>query len=111
MKLIKAYVRNFMTGRVLQALKDLNAPRLTVIGIKALGDEISPDQLQVSAKLGTSYTPMDKIELICNDECMDRVKDCIIDSARTGYKGDGLIAVSPVEEAISIRTGEKAVKG
>lgn len=110
MKLIKAYVRTFMASQVLDKLKALKAPRVTVIDAKALGDEISHDDLEISAKLGSTYTTMVKIELICSDECAKRVKDTIIAAARTGHKGDGLIATSPVEEATSIRTGKKAIK-
>ena len=121
MKLIKAYVRSFMIGRVLDALKALNAPRMTVLDVKALDDEIPHEDLEILAKLGSTYklsanffgtyTTMVKIELICNDERGKKVKDAIIAAARTGYKGDGLIAISPVEKAMSIRTGKKAIKG
>lgn len=52
---------------------------------------------------------MVKIEIICTDDCVERVKETILDNARTGYKGDGLIAISPVDEAISIRTGKNGV--
>jgi len=54
---------------------------------------------------------MAKIELICNEQCVEKVIKIIIETARTGYKGDGLVAISPIEEAISIRTGIKAIKG
>lgn len=50
---------------------------------------------------------MVKIELVCNDDCIERVKNTILESARTGRKGDGLIAISPVEQAIKIKSGEK----
>jgi nitrogen regulatory protein PII len=53
---------------------------------------------------------MAKIELICNDECAKRVQKTIIETARTGHKGDGIVAISPIEEAISIRTGKKQLK-
>ena len=111
MKLIRAYVRNFISGRVLGALRALKAPRMTVINVKDLGDEIPHEKLAVSAKLGSTYTTMVKIELICNDDCAERIKDTIIKAARTGHKGDGLIAVSPVEEAINIKTGKRAIRG
>ena len=111
MKLIKAYVRSFMASKVVSALKDLKAPRMTVLDAKALGDEIGHESLEVSAKVGSTYTRMVKIELICNDECAERVKKTIRIVARTGHKGDGLVAVSRVEEAIGIRTGKKAIKG
>ena len=107
MKLIKAYVRTFMADRVISALKELEAPRISTIDVKALGDEIPADQLEVSSELGSTYTNVVKIELICPDECVQEIKEAILKNARTGHKGDGIIAVSPVEEAINIRTGER----
>lgn len=109
MKLVKAYIRTFLAENVINALKELNAPRLTTIDVKALGDEVDPSDLKISAELGSSYTTMVKLELICSDDCIERVKETILKHAQTGYKGDGLIAVSPVDEAISIRTGEKGI--
>ena len=106
MKLLKAYVRTFMADKVLGALKELKAPRISAIDVKALGDEINPDQLEISAELGSTYTTMVKIELICTDECVNKIKMIILKNAQTGHKGDGLIAISPVEEAINIRTGK-----
>jgi nitrogen regulatory protein P-II 1 len=98
-----------MVDRVLEALKELKAPRISAIEVKAFGDEIDPDQLEISADLGSTYTKMVKIELICTDACVERVKETILKHARTGYKGDGLITISPVEEAISIRTGKNGI--
>jgi nitrogen regulatory protein P-II 1 len=109
MKLLKAYVRTFMADGVINALKELKAPRISAIDVKALGDEIDPNELEISAELGSTYTTMVKIELICTDECIERVKEVILKHARTGYKGDGLITISPVEEAISIRTGKNGI--
>jgi len=109
MKLLKAYIRTFLADSVIDALKKLNAPRLTAIDVKALGDEVDPDDLRISSELGSSYTTMVKIELICTDDCVERVKETLLKHAKTGHKGDGLIAISPVEEAISIRTGKNEV--
>jgi nitrogen regulatory protein PII len=93
MKLVKAYIRRFLVGDVIRAIERINGPRITAIDVKALGDEVEDDQL----------------EIICMDECIERVKETILRHARTGYKGDGLIAISPIEEAISIRTGKNGV--
>lgn len=41
MKLLKAYVRTFMADGVINALQELKAPRISVIDVKALGDEDS----------------------------------------------------------------------
>lgn len=109
MKLIKAYVRAFLAEDVINALKNLKAPRLTTIAVKALGDEIDPKDLKISVELSSTYTTMVKIELICTNECVERVKETILKHASTGHKGDGLIAILPVDEAISIRTGKDGV--
>ncbi len=109
MKLLTAYVRTFMADRVINALKELKAPRISAIDVKALGDEIDPNELEVSTELGSTYTTMVKIELICTDECVERIKDAILKKARTGYKGDGLVTISPVDETISIRTGKNDI--
>ncbi len=109
MKLVKAYVRTFMADEVVNALKELKAPRISAIDVKAPGDEIDPQKLEISTELGSTYTTMVKIELVCTDHCAERVKETILKHARTGYKGDGLIAISPVEEAISIRTGKPGI--
>ncbi len=106
MKLLTAYVRTFMADNVINDLKKLKAPRFTAIDVKTLGDEIQPDQLEISAELGSTYTTMVKLELICSDECAEMVKDAVLAQARTGYKGDGLVVISSVEEALNIRTGK-----
>lgn len=110
MKLIKAYVRTFMADDVIHALKEIGAPRLTAIDVRALGDEIAPEQLDISAELGSTYTTMVKLELVCNERCVKKAIKVIQEKARTGRKGDGIIVVSPIEEFINIRTGEKEEK-
>lgn len=107
MKLIKAYVRTFIADEVIHALKEIGAPRLTAINVRALGDEIAPEQLNLSAQLGSTYTTMVKLELVCNDKCVGKAIKVIQKKARTGRKGDGIIVVSPIEDVIKIRTGEK----
>lgn len=106
LKLVKAYVRTFKVPEVIHALKSLGAPRLTAIDVMELGDEVSSNQLEISGELDTTYTTMVKLELVCNEDCVPKVKDVILKTARTGYKGDGIIAVSPIEEAVSVRTGK-----
>lgn len=56
MKLGKAYVRTFMADKVINALKELKAPRFSAIDVKGLGDEADPGQFEISAKLDSIYT-------------------------------------------------------
>ena len=48
-----------------------------------------------------------KLEVVVEDGLVERVVETITAAARTGRIGDGKIFVSPVEEAIRIRTGER----
>lgn len=107
MKLIKAYVRTFMVDDVIHALKKMGAPRLTATDVRAVGDEIAPEQLDISTELSSTYTTMVKLELVCTEECVYKASEIIQKKARTGRKGDGVIVISPIEEVIRIRTGEK----
>lgn len=110
MKLVKAYVRTFMVDDVIHALKEMGAPRLTAIDVRALGDEIAPEKLDISTELGSTYTSMVKLELVCSDECIKKAIEIIQKKARTGQKGDGIIVITPIEDIIKIRTGERGKK-
>jgi nitrogen regulatory protein P-II 1 len=107
MKLVKAYVRTFMVQGVVEALRDVGMPRLTAIDVRRLGDEIDPQELKLSAELGSTYTTMVKLELICEDDYVEKAVNIIKEKAKTGHKGDGLIAVSVLEKVIKIRNGEQ----
>ena len=54
-----------------------------------------------------NIVPKVKIEVVVEDDEADAVIDAVMASARTGEVGDGKIFVSPVEEVIRIRTGER----
>lgn len=105
MKLIKAYIRTYMSDKVIHELERIGSPRLTAIDIRALGDEINPKHLEISSKHAGTYTTMVKLEIVCSDGEVDKTVDTILKNARTGYKGDGIVIISPVEKVINVRTG------
>lgn len=106
MKLIKAYIRTYMADKVIHALEEIGAPRLTAIDIRALGDEINPKHLEISSKHAGTYTTMVKLEIFCAAKEIEKTVNTILKNARTGYKGDGIIIISPIEKVLNIRTGK-----
>ncbi len=106
MKLVKAYIRTYMSDKVIHALEEIGSPRLTAIDIRALGDEINPKHLEISSKHAGTYTTMVKLEIVCGEGDVEKTVETILGNARTGYKGDGIVIISPVEKVIKIRTGE-----
>jgi len=107
MKLIRAYVRIFMVEDVVHALEEAGAPGITAIAIREMGREVDKQDFRVSSEYGTTYTPMVELEIVCPDEEVHKLVEIIQKKAQTGRKGDGLIFISPVEEAFRIRTGER----
>ena len=81
-----------MADKVVDALKDSMASPITVMGAPALGDTIGHQVLEALAKVGCTHTKMVRIDLICNDESIEEIKETIIETAKAGHKGDGLIA-------------------
>lgn len=99
MKLIKAYIRTYVAYDVILALESAGAPRISAIDIRERGDEVDPEQVELSPEVG-AYTAMTKLELVVPDERVDAFVNRIAEIARTGSSGrpgDGWIVVSPVE--------------
>ena len=56
------------------------------------------------------FLPKVKIEVVIADELVDKAVEAIQNAARTGRIGDGKIFISPIEQAIRIRTGESGTE-
>ncbi len=106
MKLIKAYIRTNMIDKVIQALEAGGFTDMTIIDVRAIRSGIDPKDLEYSVELAERYMNVAKLDMVLRDEDVDRAKDIILKTARTGRKGDGFIYTSPVDEAIHIRTGK-----
>jgi len=52
------------------------------------------------------YVPKVKIEIIANDEMLDEIVERIKKNAYSGHKGDGMIFIYDLRNAIRIMTGE-----
>ncbi len=52
------------------------------------------------------FLPKLKIEVVVPDGIVEQVIEAVTKAARTGKIGDGKIFVTPVDQAVRIRTGE-----
>jgi nitrogen regulatory protein P-II 1 len=105
MKEIKAYVRVHMLDKVIRALEAAGFTDMTVIDVRAIRRQLRSQDLAYSLELAKRYMNVAKLAIVVRDDDVAAVSDIICTSARTGTKGDGLIYVTPVEQAIHIRTG------
>lgn len=106
MKLISAIVKPFKLDDVRAALSEIGIAGLTVYEVKGFGRQKGHTELYRGAEYVVDYIPKMKIEIAVEDDQVEPVIDAIIESARTGKIGDGKIFVSPLENAIRVRTSE-----
>lgn len=110
MKLIKAYIRQRKTEEVYNALNVEGYCCMTFVECEGTGQYSDQEKVHISAKypFADAYRVI-KLEILVADEHVDLVVELIRKNGRTGYRGDGLIMVSPVEEVYKIRTDEKGI--
>jgi nitrogen regulatory protein P-II 1 len=106
MILIRAYIRTIVVYDVIQALTKAGAQWLSVVNVMGLGEELDREKMILSSEVG-KYTKMAKLEFVCNEPCKEVAVKIIRKLAAKGADNDGIIVVSPVNEAISVKTGER----
>lgn len=107
MKEIRAYIRINMLSAVIRGLEDGGFTGITVIDMRALRRGLPDEDIYYSVELAERYMSVASLTIVVRDADVNVVTHLIRARARTGKKGDGLIYVSPVEEAIHIRTGQR----
>ena len=106
MKELKAYIRADKMEDVVRGLRARGARAITVVRVVPMGSEIEPEFVDISSAAPTAhYTPMLKLELVCDDRSADAFAETIRERAQTGHPGDGVIFISDVQRALHIRTG------
>lgn len=106
MKKIEAIIKPFKLDEVKEALQDAGIQGLSVIEVKGFGRQKGHTELYRGAEYVVDFLPKVKIEVVLDDDQVDAAIEAIVDAAKTNKIGDGKIFVSPVEQAIRIRTGE-----
>ena len=107
MKKIEAVIKPFKLDEVKEALHEVGLQGITVVEAKGFGRQKGHTELYRGAEYVVDFLPKVKIEVVCEDNVLERAVEAIINSARTGRIGDGKIFVSSVEDVIRIRTGER----
>ncbi|PCJ30718.1 MAG: transcriptional regulator [Gammaproteobacteria bacterium] len=107
MKKIEAIIKPFKLDAVREALSEIGIMGLTVSEVKGFGRQKGHTELYRGAEYVVDFLPKVKLEIVIADEQVNSCVDEIIKAAHTGRIGDGKIFVSPVEQVIRIRTGER----
>jgi len=106
-KKIEAIIKPFKLDEVKDKLNEIGVHGLTVTEVKGFGRQKGHTELYRGAEYVVDFLPKIKLDIVVADDMVENVVTAITESARTGRIGDGKIFVTPVEEAVRIRTGER----
>ena len=106
MKLLIAIIKPFKLDEVRIALSNLDIQGMTVTEVKGFGRQKGHTELYRGAEYAVDFLPKLRIETAIADHLVEPAIEAIEEAAHTGKIGDGKIFVTPIEQAIRIRTGE-----
>ena len=108
MKKIEAIIKPFKLSIVKDSLHELGISGMTVIDVKGFGRQRgSTGGIGTEDSYDDEFLAKMKLEVIVEDNQVEKVINAIKNSAYSGKIGDGKIFVSNIEQVIRIRTGEK----
>ncbi|HYD48406.1 MAG TPA: P-II family nitrogen regulator [Terriglobales bacterium] len=110
MKKVEAIIKPFKLDEVKEALSGIGIQGITVSEVKGFGRQKGHTELYRGAEYVVDFLPKVKLEIIVKDEVVTQVVDAVLKSAKTGRIGDGKIFVTPIEEVVRIRTGERGAE-
>jgi nitrogen regulatory protein P-II 1 len=107
MKKIEAIIKPFKLDEVKERLSEIGIQGMTVTEVKGFGRTGGKKEVYRGSAYVVDFVPKVKLEIIVKDDVVHQVLSTIVEAAKTGRIGDGKIFVTPVDEVIRIRTGEK----
>ncbi|MDD2219605.1 MAG: P-II family nitrogen regulator [Desulfoplanes sp.] len=107
MKKIEIITRPFKVDDIKDSLTGLGIRGMTVTEVSGFGRQRGHKEVYRGAEYQVDFVSKIKIEIVVDDEQVEEILSAVQDAARTGKVGDGKIFVSPVENAVRIRTGER----
>lgn len=112
MKKIEAIIKPFKLEDVKEALSGLGVEGMTVSEVKGFGRQKGHTEIYRGSEYTVDFLPKIKIEVVLAENMVSQAVEAIVKAAKTGKIGDGKVFVSPIENAVRIRTeetGEDAV--
>ncbi len=107
MKRIEAIIKPFKLDDVKERLRAIGVNGMTVSEVKGFGRTGGKTEIYRGSAYVVDFVPKIRVEVICADAMANDVIQAIVTAAKTGKIGDGKIFVTPIDEAIRIRTGER----
>jgi nitrogen regulatory protein P-II 1 len=109
MKLVTAVIKPYQLDAVKEAVHALGVSGLTVSEAQGYGRQKGHTEVYRGAEYKVDFVPKIRVEVLTDEVDLDKVVDAIVEAARTGKIGDGKVWVTPVEDVVRVRTGERGI--
>jgi len=109
MKLVTAVIKPYQLDAVKEGLHALGVNGLTVSEVQGYGRQKGHTEVYRGAEYTVEFVPKIRLEVVTDEVDVDKVVDAIVETAKTGKIGDGKVWVTPVEDVIRVRTGERGI--
>ena len=106
MKMLTCIVRPEKLEAITNILDKLHIVGMTVTDVRGFGRQKGQVEHYRGGEYTIRFVSKVRIDLVVQDEDVKKVFEAIGNAARTEKVGDGKIFVTPVENAMRIRTGE-----
>jgi nitrogen regulatory protein P-II 1 len=107
LKLVTAVIKPHTLDDVKDSLKDIGVHGMTVTESRGFGRQGGHTEVYRGSEYHIEFVPKVRIDVLAEDDIVDRIVEAIIKTARTGTIGDGKIWVTPADGVYRIRTGEE----
>jgi nitrogen regulatory protein P-II 1 len=107
MKKIEAIIKPHKLDEVKERLRQLGVSGMTVSEVRGFGRTGGKTEVYRGSAYVVDFVPKVRVDVVVKDSMVADAVQAIAAAAKTGKIGDGKIFVTPVDEALRIRTGEK----
>jgi len=107
MKLLTAIIKPFKLEEVKEALQAFGVHGITVSEASGYGRQRGHTEVYRGAEYTVDLVPKLRVEVLCEDDDVEDLVDVVVKAAVTGKIGDGKVWVTPVDEVVRVRTGER----
>jgi nitrogen regulatory protein P-II 1 len=107
MRKVEAIIKPFKLDDVKDRLRAIGVQGMTVSDVKGFGRTGGKKEVYRGSAYVVDFVPKVRVQIVVSDDMVKDVVEALRQVAATGQIGDGKIFISPIDEVIRIRTGER----
>jgi nitrogen regulatory protein P-II 1 len=107
MKKLEAVIQPHKLDEVKDALTAIGVEGITVSEVRGHGRQKGHTEVYRGHEYKIDLLPKVKLEMIVAEARVEQVIEALSKAARSGKIGDGKIFISPIEDAVRIRNGDR----